>query len=77
MFRSWKVEVKNQLKIGKNKLKVIFYSPVNYYKDQVNDYPHRLPSGCETVEVQVGPFIRKAACHFGWDWGPRFVTCGI
>lgn len=77
MFRSWKVEVKNQMKIGKNKLKVIFYSPVNYYKDQVNDYPHRLPSGCETVEVQVGPFIRKAAYHFGWDWGPRFVTCGI
>ena len=77
MFRSWKAEVKKQLKIGENKLKVIFYSPVNYYKDQVNDYPHRLPSGCETVEVQVGPFIRKAAYHFGWDWGPRFVTCGI
>ena len=22
-------------------------------------------------------FTRKAQYHYGWDWGPRFVTCGI
>src|SRR3712207_9395622 len=21
--------------------------------------------------------IRKEQCSFGWDWGPRFATCGI
>ena len=23
------------------------------------------------------PFVRKSACNFGWDWGPRVPTCGI
>lgn len=22
-------------------------------------------------------YSRKAAYHYGWDWGPRIVTCGI
>lgn len=22
-------------------------------------------------------FLRKAACDFGWDWGPGFGQCGI
>ena len=21
--------------------------------------------------------IRKEQCSFGWDWGPRFATCGV
>ena len=25
----------------------------------------------------MGSFTRKAAHHFVWDWGPRFVTMGI
>ena len=23
------------------------------------------------------PFVRKSACNFGWDWGPRVPTSGI
>jgi beta-mannosidase len=22
-------------------------------------------------------YVRKAQYHFGWDWGPKFTTCGI
>lgn len=77
MFRTWIASVKSTLKVGKNKLKVCFYSPINTYAEKVHNYPYELPAGCENVEVKVSPFIRKAAYHFGWDWGPRFVTCGI
>ncbi len=77
MFRIWKKDVKEFLKAGDNQMTVKFTSPILQNQQKVKDYPVKLPSGNETVEVQVGNFTRKAAYHFGWDWGPRFVGCGI
>lgn len=77
MFRTWKADIKSLLKFGANELEVQFISPINYNKEKQKNYPYSLPSGCETGDVRVSSFTRKAAYHFGWDWGPRFVTCGI
>ena len=77
MFRTWKANIKSFLKVGKNELEVQFYSPLLYNKEKLDHYPYELPSGCETLDPKVSSFTRKAAYHFGWDWGPRFVTCGI
>ncbi len=49
------------------------------------NYPHRLEtSDNDLADIgqvpggkDVSPHIRKAQCHFGWDWGPRLVTSGI
>ncbi len=27
--------------------------------------------------IPGGNRVRKAQYHYGWDWGPQFVTCGI
>ncbi|HNW91135.1 MAG TPA: glycoside hydrolase family 2 protein [Bacteroidales bacterium] len=70
MFRRWSADVKQLLKKDSNELRVIFESAVNKGKDQVASHPYTLP-GDEKV------FIRKAQYQFGWDWGPRLVTCGI
>jgi len=70
MFRTWKVDVKNNLKVGKNNLKIVFKSAVEVGKAKAQKLPYTLP---EKERV----FSRKAQYHFGWDWGPRFVTSGI
>lgn len=70
MFRTWNVSVKNKLKTGENHLKICFKSASNFGKEEAKKLPYTLP-GDEKV------FTRKAQYHYGWDWGPRFVTCGI
>ena len=77
MFRKWKIEVKNIVHQGDNQLEIYFHSPLSFNKKRYDTYPYQLPSGSEKLEPRVGSFTRKAAYHFGWDWGPRFVTCGI
>ncbi len=70
MFRTWKVDVKKLLKIGQNKLVITFSSAVNKGKEAAEKLAYTLP-GDEKI------FTRKAQYHYGWDWGPRFVTAGI
>ncbi|GAA4043783.1 glycoside hydrolase family 2 TIM barrel-domain containing protein [Flavobacterium chungnamense] len=70
MFRLWKGDVKNNLKVGKNNIKIVFKSAVEIGKAKAQKLPYILP---EKERI----FSRKAQYHFGWDWGPRFVTSGI
>lgn len=77
MFREWIFNIKDHLQKGENELRIIFRSPLNYNKNKVENYGLILPSGNETTKLRVSPFTRKAIYQFGWDWGPRFVSCGI
>ncbi len=70
MFRTWKVDAKKFIKKGNNTLEIIFYSASKKGKELAKQLPYKLP---ENERV----FVRKAQYHFGWDWGPRFVTAGI
>lgn len=70
MFREWSRDVASLLRIGTNTLKLVFRSAVKEGRTRAQSLPYTLPEG-ERV------FTRKAQYHYGWDWGPRFVTCGI
>lgn len=70
MFRTWKIDVKNDLKIGNNTLQIKFKSSVNIGKDVAKKVPFTMPESPRS-------FVRKAQYQFGWDWGPRLVTVGI
>ncbi len=70
MFRKWVIDVRKQIHLGKNTLKVLFESAVIRGKSEANKLSYQLP-GDEKV------FTRKAQYQYGWDWGPRFITCGI
>lgn len=77
MFRTWRIPIEKHLRVGKNELIVTFQSPYEAHGAQVQFLDYQLPAGSEEGEVKVSPYTRKAAYHFGWDWGPRLVTSGI
>jgi beta-mannosidase len=70
MFCSWTVDVKKWLKPGANKLHIYFESPIKKVGQDWKNLGYELPGGIRTM-------TRKAQFHYGWDWGPRFVGCGI
>jgi len=84
MFVEWVVDVKHLLTIGDNELKIFFHSPIKKGLTLLKEYGFMLHATNDQAEngglqkdELVSPFIRKAPYHFGWDWGPRFVTSGI
>lgn len=70
MHRQWEVNCTNKLLVGNNTLEVEFAPAVEQIKRDSSALGYPLPDG-------QWAFARKAAYHFGWDWGPRFVTAGI
>ncbi len=73
MHRIWEYDVKELLKEGDNTLSVEFYSPTKFIREQ---YAKKRLDG--TSDAMRGfPYLRKAHCMFGWDWGPRLPGVGI
>jgi len=84
MFRIWEVDVKEHLKLKNNELKVLLKSAINVglkklakEKIQYPIPPNDLSEIGKIGDKKVSIFTRKAGYHYGWDWGPRFVTSGI
>ncbi len=70
MFREWFTDIKRFLHIGPNTIRVQFPAVKSQVKSEYDKLPYKYP-GDERVAT------RKAAYHFGWDWGPVFLTSGI
>ena len=77
MFRTWRAEVKKLLRKKGNVLTVLFRSPLAVNRKRAENEPYVLPADNDRGKLKVSVFTRKAPYQFGWDWGPRFVTCSI
>lgn len=71
MFRGWTVNVKTIIKRANNELRIKFWSAQN-----------KVDSIAKAQLPLIRPdnnrvYVRKAQYHFGWDWGPKFIGCGI
>ena len=81
--RTWRAPVQGRLRASGNVLRVVFRSPISTLLPSVQAMPHKIagnypsPYGDEPRDAMVGNFVRKPGYHFGWDWGPRYVTAGI
>jgi len=76
MFRQWKFEVRNHLRAGSNEISILFRSPLAWIRKKQR-IRHLHTSGLGQYVVAPAGWLRKEACNFGWDWGPKLVTCGI
>ncbi len=71
MFRGWTVNVKPFIMKKNNLLQIKFASAQNKVDSIAKaKLPLVLPDNNRV-------YVRKAQFQFGWDWGPKFVGCGI
>lgn len=73
MFRQYRWDVKSLLKAGENDLRIAFDSPVRYAA--AHQSIRSMPGVSQAIPG--GPYLRKAPCQFGWDWGPQLPPIGI
>lgn len=73
MFSEIRLDIKPFVKKGTNGIMIIFESPGAYIRERKHlhwfDQPNDPVGGSSNM--------RKQQCSFGWDWAPRFATCGI
>lgn len=77
MFVGKQVAVKGIAKATGNTLRIFFHSPI--VRDMPKFMNDRLvyPAGNDASDIPLSVHARKAPYHYGWDWGPRYVTSGI
>jgi beta-mannosidase len=73
MHRHYEFDVKKYLKVGMNKIHIVFYSPIEF----IEKAQKRRPLWGVDTTIAGYPHIRKAHCMFGWDWGPQLPDAGI
>ncbi|WP_138493072.1 beta-mannosidase [Paenibacillus pinistramenti] len=73
MHRIYEVDIKPYLTNGKNTLRAVFRSPVEYVLRKQEE----LPLINSTDAVPGISHLRKAHSMFGWDWGPKLPDMGI
>lgn len=74
MHRTWRVDIKDSLRDGENKIAIVFHSPNRYVAERIAQADVNFPA-CGSMEGNN--YIRKAHSMFGWDWGPQLPNCGI
>ena len=73
MHRTWEFDVKALLREGENTIRVTLFSPTRYIR---KEYERKPIEGSEDA-MKGFPYLRKAHCMFGWDWGPHLPDAGI
>lgn len=79
MFLEWRINVAGKLINGENRLRIRFHSATKRGAELAAQLPIALPSDNDRNPngIKTSVFTRKAPYHFGWDWGPRYVTVGV
>ena len=72
-FRQYRWQVKGLLHLGENELVLEFASPTRFCAARNQERMLNMANDA----LPGAPYLRKAPCHFGWDWGPKLPAVGI
>lgn len=72
MFHRHRINVKDVLQPGTNTLRIVFRSALREGRELESKYGQFRAFNGEGSRLHV----RKAAYHYGWDWGPLLLSCG-
>ena len=75
-FRTWRVDVTNKIQTGINTIRVSFRSVFPFIQGRQEERWLN-GAGVGVYQPDGGSRVRKSPCNFGWDWGPKLITCGI
>ena len=77
MFTPQRAEVRKHLAIGKlggdNELEIYFSSAARVARERWEEKG----TDWKAIREQTRVWVRKAQYHWGWDWGPSMITCGV
>lgn len=77
MNRVWEYDITARVKDDEADrvyhLRVVLHSPTRY----ISQENEKCPVGGSTDAMPGFSHLRKAACMFGWDWGPRLPDAGL
>ncbi|WP_126664565.1 beta-mannosidase [Haloterrigena salifodinae] len=77
MHRKYEFDVAGVLTPGENQVEITFHSPIEYSTRRSENHEYEVPTLRYPIDQPGRNFIRKAQCHYGWDWGPCLPTSGI
>lgn len=71
------IDVTGQLHEGENVLRLEFAAVPEVAKVRYDAHPFAIPYSASNQRVAHLNFVRKVACHAGWDWGICLMPIGV
>lgn len=76
-FQRHEFDIKPFLRRGENEIKGVFESAESIGNMLADSSDHAEFWMCNSLFAKNMAFVRKPACHAGWDWGPAIMVTGF
>lgn len=76
-FIRYDIDVTGKVRVGTNTLRIEFAAVPDVAKARADAHPFVIPYAAMNQKVAHLNFVRKTACHAGWDWGICLMPIGV
>lgn len=76
-FIRYDIDVTGKVLVGRNTLRIDFAAVPEVAKARADAHPFPIPYAEMNQKVAHLNFVRKTACHAGWDWGICIMPIGV